>query len=170
MGAELLGWLAKGPLKLHVSRQHKRQIVHQLTQVADWWRSLGEDAESDFASRVGECPVPMAQSLVEDEESFLRLIAWLTEPDENGQARTPRQLISMRLNKLLDWPPNYGTVAWTQDPDDPSQVLVFAGELSHGDLPETAGYRHLQLLALTGVGALVGIKLLAPCITLTLTD
>lgn len=152
MGAELLGWLAKGPMKLHVSRKHKRQIVHQLSQIANWWQGMGDDAEFDYASRIGECPIPIAQSLIDDESSFRRLIEWLTEPEGN-EPRTPKQLISSRLNQLLDWPPHHGTAAWTNDPDDPSQVIVFAGELSWGDLPETSGYRHLQLLALTGVGA-----------------
>ncbi len=169
MGAELLGWLAKGPLKLRVSRSHKRQIVHQLSQIANWWRSMGDDAETDYAERVSESPIPMAQSLIDDESSFQRLIEWLTET-EGDESRTPKQLLSSRLNELLDWPPHHGTAAWTQDPDDPSQVIVFAGEMTDGDLPETSGYVQLQLLALTGVGALVGIKLLAPCITLTLRD
>jgi hypothetical protein len=34
MGADLVGWMAKGPLKLRVSRKHKRQIVHQLARIA----------------------------------------------------------------------------------------------------------------------------------------
>jgi hypothetical protein len=49
-------------------------------------------------------------------------------------------------------------------------VFVFSGGMTWGDEPDLAGYRHLQLLALTGVGAAVGLKLLDPCVTLTLTE
>jgi hypothetical protein len=169
MGAGLIGWLAKGPLKLRVSRKHERQMVHQLSQIADWWRSLGEDAEVEYPLRVGECPIPIAQSLVEDETCFFLLMEWLTQPDDDKQS-TPKRLIAARLNELLIWPPDDASTAWTQDPDDATQVIVFAGEMSWGDLPETPGFRQLQMLALTGVAAVVGIKLLDPCVTLTLTD
>ncbi len=175
MGADLVGWIAKGPLKLRVSRKHKRQIVQQLTQIADWWRSLGEDAEGDYASHVDECPIPLDQSLIEDEQSFYRLIEWLTGyelltgyPDVPDVA--PREFIADRLDELLIWPPDDRGSVSIQDPDDPKQVIVFSGEMTWGDEPDLDGYRQLQLLALTGVGALVGIKLLAPCITLTLKD
>ncbi len=171
MGADLVGWIVKGPKQLRVLKKHQQQIVRQLLQIVTWWRSLGDDAELEYAPRVNECPVKFSPALLADEDEFLRLMGWLTDAaPENAADHSQRQGIASALERLLDWPPSCRTTHWVEDPDDASQIIVFAGEMTWGDTPETPGYKQLCFLALTGVGALVGIKLMEPCVALNLTD
>jgi hypothetical protein len=175
MGADLIGWHVKGPAQLHITNQQIRQLAHQLLPVARWWRDLGEDRELICGDPENACPhVSTADIDYYAEFTEVFIPALLPEGDidteprkfTNGKLRA--HLCKLVTNVLAEWPPNYRDTSWIEDPDDPDQILVFAGEMSWGDEPQGGGYQAMRMLAQTGIGPAVGIKLLEGFITLTL--
>lgn len=169
MGADLIGWFAKGPAELTVTDEQKNQLVDAITPVLHWWRGLGEDRESIIGDHVDECP-NTCQLGMDTDDFVAYFIATLYPPENLEDLDNPvdptDEQIESHLRAAIDsliaeWPPNeYRDCAMHPDPDDESQVICFAGEMTWGDSPDGAGFKALQSLAMTGVGSAVGIKCL----------
>ena len=174
MGADLIGWHAKGPASLTLTDERREQIIDQLEQIAHWWRGLPEDVHDDetdekLLAAISGCPLPTdLDMLVGDTAGFRLVMGWL-ERDEHGQpvANLREHLTALTKKLPADWPPTFRDSSYVQDPDDHEQLLVFAGELSWGNEPEGGGFTTLKMLALTGIGAAVGIQCLRGYFTIT---
>mgnify|MGYP006969383108 CR=1 FL=1 len=173
MGADLVGWMAKGPAKLQVPAARRAQIAEGLLAVLDWARSTlpadPQEAEEFLAGCEQEQLPPSIDSwwATSSPEEVLQLLARLS-PERDVPRRRQRAHLNRYLRELLRaWPPEgCRDAAVLTDPDDPTQVLVFAGEMTWGDEPQGEAFLLLKQLAHSGIGEAVGIRLLAGFVTL----
>jgi len=137
MGADLIGYIVKGPAKLP-----KNAVKLAI-------KSLKAQRKRLIAG-VKECEV-CGQDMVEGETCSC---GWpVIEKDTTDEA------ISELAKELVnEWPPTYRDCCSRQDPDDPKQVIVFAGDMSWGDEPENAGYQYLKKLINSGIGEVLKIR------------
>ena len=136
MGADQIGYLVKGPLKIPA-----RRIKAAVSACKRWRRELldqaGEDAEEDRRK-----------------EATYALTAQEFDPLEIPE--DPKEAI----RRFVDW--WNGMESWDTcsrtDPDQPSQKLVYAGEMSWGDEPDGEGYRMLRRAFAWGFVDCLGIR------------
>lgn len=141
MGADLVGYLVKGPAKL--SRATLSRAIKRLQ------RELKKQRDSN----VGVCYACDIESPVEDavcQECGEQLIAAKLTDDK---------AIADKVTDMFEaWPPDARDCASRADPDDPKQVLVFAGRETWGDEPDGSGYLYLKELLSLGVAETFGIR------------
>ena len=148
MGADLVGYLVKGPCKIDVEKlftpvnlervEKTREYVHSLNQ---WLRGAREQ----------EAPIAPDPTLD-------NLRTWVTAYEEEldeleGDAADWLRETAETWNNL-----DFRDVASRLDPDDPNQVIVFAGDMSWGNEPEGCGYQFLRQLEHSGFWSILGLK------------
>jgi len=140
MGADMMGYLVKGPAKLSkvaIARAKK-----------EYW-ALCQEMNKEGQRKCLNCERLVGLGEERCETCGDPLHEW---PRTKAEADTEVN------NMAADWLPSYRDVACRSDPDDPEQFLVFAGDMSYGDAPEGAGYKYLQELLTTGIGKALGIR------------
>lgn len=167
MGADLIGYFAKGPEKLVVTKKKRRTISDELIALRDWLRPLmlrldGETGdvaiETIFTEEVMQaCPAQLGPV---DEDDLRKIWGWLN-------------VTGIQINALVDvlisnWPPTFRDSSWMKDPDDPEQIMAFCGEMSWGDPPDGGGFEYLEQLGMLGVGTHLGIRVGCSFVTIRL--
>lgn len=136
MGADMVGFLVKGPAKIPAKRiagavRACRRLRQELLAAADSPENAGNRCDAAL-SLTGEYFDPA--DIPEDPEAEVRaFVDWWHRPEGRD--------ICMR-----------------DDPDDPRQRLVFAGEMSWGDEPCGYGYRRLKQALAWGFAKALGIR------------
>lgn len=149
MGADLIGFLVKGPVTLETDPNTMQRAIAIATASLPILRAYNEafersgledlPANTDFSATphlddaILECNLPVELPEKTPEEIVAEFVQFWTLQDA-------RDLTSRN------------------DPDDPSQQLLFAGELSWGDAPEGYAYTQLQLGLLLGLWDVFGIR------------
>lgn len=137
MGAEQVGYLVRGPGKITARqiraavRACRRQRRELLLDMAPGESTRDERMDAAL-SATGEYFDP--EDIPENPEPQIReFVAWWSRPGTRDTARR-------------------------QDPDDPGQVLLYAGDMSWGDEPEGGGYRMLKQAYTWGYVEALGIR------------
>lgn len=136
MGAEQIGCLVKGPQKIPAVRIKaavracKRKRATLLGDAGD--DSSRSERMSAALSTTGEYFDPA--DIPDDPQQEIRsFVQWWHHIDSRDTCSR-------------------------QDPDDPRQVLVYAGDMSWGDEPDGAGYRKLKQAMAWGYAEALGIR------------
>lgn len=137
MGADLIGFLVKGPKNLDPK--------------------LKEAAIGLASNVIGECLLYVGTDRLNDikfeNDSPLKDLD--TCDIERISCLDPEELI----DSLLDvWAGNARDTACRLDPDDPSQSILFTGEMTWGDEPSGYGYDTVRDAAHLGLFELFGIR------------
>lgn len=136
MGADQVGYLVKGPMKMQARRivsavracQQQRKAL-----LEDAGESATRDERMDAAlSATGEYfdPADIPENPVKDIRAFVDW--WHTLDSRDACSRT--------------------------DPDNPRQKLVYAGEMSWGDEPNGAGFQMLKRAFAWGFSEALGVR------------
>jgi hypothetical protein len=169
MGADLIGYFAKGPRKLDRSRAdaatadlaRRLDDLHAMRSLCD---KLDQASDSDDVQRLRRQLYHRVMDSPwnaddDPEPTPIEAVDWDMLSDSIGD-------ILHRLGDWVDltapeiverfiknWPPHYRDTASMPDPDHPRKVIVFAGERSWGDTPEGAGFTYLDRAATLGIAA-----------------
>lgn len=161
MGADLIGYFAKGPRKLP-----KRDIPGAIAE-ADrrlaWLRKARPIVETQPPAAVidllEDCPWldPKQLKRKVDEVDWIQLrdnIAYLLNTAGDIEDLTGEKLVRQFIQ---DWPPEFRDSAHIVDPDCPRKLIVFAGERTWGDPPEGAGFKLLSQAGILGIAPILGV-------------
>jgi hypothetical protein len=136
MGAEQIGYLVKGPVKIQAGKIKaavRACLRHRQSLLADTGKSATQSQRCDAAlSATGEWFDP--QDIPDNPEPIIReFVEWWHCVE--GRDTCSRQ-----------------------DPDDKRQKLVYAGEMSWGDEPQGYGYQKLKQAFAWGYAEALGIR------------
>lgn len=131
MGADMIGFLVKGPKKLDESKiaEAKKKVSERL----EFFQALDADGDerklTQWAKRLGFRTTLDAREVALDVnlDGVPQLVEEFVEFWNSAAAGSlPRDTVSR------------------PDPDDPEQVILFAGDRTWGDSPDGHGYRTLR--------------------------
>jgi hypothetical protein len=139
MGASLIGYLVKGPHQLNTDEATIQLAIARaqsmLDQIAAWKRVETDDEREAFAVQYN-----INHEDFDDHSSSQ--MASLT-------GKTAPELVK---DFLEFWPGEDCRDACVRpDPDSPSKVIIFAGEMSWGDEPQGEAFEQLQRAELLGL-------------------
>jgi hypothetical protein len=186
MGADLIAFVTKGPEELSVSEEAQKDIVNQVMETKEVIVATAEDlivdseADVDFsklpdmsADRSLSIPLPVNNDFGEQPKTRKELRGRDDARDmmfsvlsQTGLARfahlvrTEREDVESAVEDFLGlW---NGEVRWRnvtmrQDPDNPEQKIVVAGELSSGEKPE-GGYEVMERAFSFGIAQTLGCR------------
>ncbi|MDP8218652.1 MAG: hypothetical protein P9M03_08000 [Candidatus Theseobacter exili] len=136
MGADMIGYLVKGPRKLprnavSLAEKELKALRERLKKNPKKCELCGSglDENKDGSKTCDNCdgwPIISASS-------------------------TNKEIKDIAKELAENWPVKGRDVCYRQDPDDPKQIIVFAGDMSWGDPPEGTGYQYLKELTASGV-------------------
>jgi hypothetical protein len=161
MGADLIGYFAKGPKQLP-----KRAIpaaVAQADRRLAWLRRARPIIEAeDHAALVkllADCPwlVPDQKPCQETDIDFAQLeseIDHLLDTAGDISSLTGEEIVKAFIDS---WPPIFRDAAHVVDPDIPDKLIVFAGERTWGDPPEGDGFKLLAQAGILGIALVLGV-------------
>jgi hypothetical protein len=146
MGADMLGYLVRGPAR--IAKRRIETAARMILAAARQRRKTGLvdcpdcgyeiEAKQDFDGVCPGCCGRIGDPLVE--------------------IHTLREARAY-VKRLADrWPPDCRDTVSRCDPDDARQILVFAGDMSYGDEPEGCGYQDLRELMRSGAAQALGIR------------
>ena len=136
MGAEQIGYLCKGPMKIPAARI-KAAVRACLKQRHALLADAGEGATRGERSDA---------ALSATGESF--------DPEDIPQDPEPNILAFVEW-----WQHTDSCDTWSrQDPDDPRQKLVYAGDTSYGDEPDGQGYQMINQAFAWGYAGALGVR------------
>jgi len=152
MGANLIGYLVKGPRTLDVSKQDKAvdrvlRVLEVCKKYNDWAENpdnIGE--EYDFSELDGLVDLADAEEVFDLADIVI------------GFPATKESAEKIVNDLIYNWPPRARDVVCKIDPDDENQVIVFCGDMSWGDEPEGIGYQMLKDGFMFGVWSLFGVR------------
>jgi hypothetical protein len=138
MGADMIGFLVKGPKEIG-----KEQIERAATILWKTRRSGSRECHScggrslrstDECSSCGADMVPLPElTTYEDARTFVRSL-------------------------VGDWPPDFCDVSSRMDPESDTDLLVFAGDMSCGEQPDGRGYQLIKTILGLGIAEALGIR------------
>lgn len=141
MGCDMVGYILKGPVKL--SRRKLPKAIQQLRRELKKQRDSGAgvcyrcDIESPIEMHVcQECGEPLPAAELTDDKAIADKVTDMFEA----------------------WPPDARDCTSRVDPDDPKQLLVFAGCETWGDEPDGSGYLYMKELLSLGIAETFGIR------------
>ena len=146
MGADLIGFLVKGPQKISEETwaEAEAKLVARLEPM---W--LGAKVDCPDCGEPIDCSDPdeVEYGCEKCGSDCIKVMAQLEDRDS----------VTKFMARMRHWPPGGRDVAKRDDPDS-GELLIFAGEMSWGDAPCGCGYEYLHDLVLSGVAADVGVR------------
>ena len=136
MGADLIGYIVKGPTRIK-DKKAKAVLFAQSVQLGAATHCGNCDVDFDADPDDDTCP-----------ECGTELLTF----------KTRKEAAAFAMRYMKDWPPDFRDVASRIDPDDPTQVIVFAGECSWGEEPEGGGYGYMKDILTTGLASFMGVR------------
>ena len=136
MGADLIGYIVKGPVSIK-DKKAKATLFAQSVRLGHATHCGNCDVDFDADPDDNMCPECGAEILV---------------------FQTRKEAAAFAMRYMKDWPPDFRDVASRIDPDDPTQVIVFAGEHSWGEEPEGGGYGYMKDILTTGLASFMGVR------------
>lgn len=176
MGADLIGYFAKGPRPRKFPKRAVDAAIAQAAWRINWLHRAREVIQSDDHVRLFElladCPWADSEQQSEapdtlDVSRIQEEIGQLLNMAGNIDDRTGEQIVREFIES---WPPLFRDTAHVVDPDCPDKLLVFAGERSWGDTPTGAGFQMLTQAAVLGIAPILGVWIEAAFITLNLSS
>ena len=172
MGADLIGYFAKGPAKLP-----KRAVAAAIAEAdrrLQWMQKARPVVEaSDDAAVMGlihDCPwvepVPSRRHSRDDSIDLKQLrleIEHLLTTAGDIEGLTGQDVVKRFIEC---WPPRFRDTSQIVDPDCSHKLIVFAGERTWGDTPEGAGFQLLTRAGILGIGPILGVWIEAAFMTL----
>lgn len=141
MGAELIGFLFKGPARLSRSKKSTRLATKRARNVRN---ALGQ------LRAMSELPLEFPTVLRHLDNDQIQ------EALDNFDALPAPEVA---VTDLLDWwDEGARDTATRRDPDDPAQVIGFAGAQTWGDEPDGVGYRTYRAALTLDILGFFGIR------------
>jgi transcription elongation factor Elf1 len=149
MGADMIGYLAKGPYT--ITKAKRKAAARELLRLARIW--LLENTYTCCTCGAVETDIEEAvKDHLDCQNCGVRYPVYLQDIKCLSHAEK-------KVAAWCDyWPPTWRDCARRPDPDDKKQVLVFAGDMSYGESPDGAGYEYLAELLNSGISDLLGIR------------
>ncbi len=141
MGADMVGFILKGPVELD-----RRRLPTAIQRLC---RELKKQRDSG----VGVCYRCDIESPVED-----HVCQECGEPLPATELTDDKAVADKVKDMFEAWPPDGRDCASRIDPDDPTQLLVFAGRETWGDEPDGCGYQYMKELLSLGIAETFGIR------------
>lgn len=139
MGADLVGYLLKGPKRIDEEKQSA--AIAQIKRVQELiQRITADDPDDDIEAATAE---------------FQRLVFDRYRPMDTYDC-VPEDLINEFVD-LWETSASRDVVSGT-DPDDKTQQIMFAGGTSYGDDPDGFGYQTIHMLNAFNGLTILGIK------------
>lgn len=159
MGADLIGYLVKGPVSFDemaiakaASKVQERNTVIQ-GYLDTYIAAGGDEADQDEISKTVS------------NKDFDDFFEWLFDKEGEVTEEGIRDCIHQDPHKTVvdfikSWSGEdyFRDISSRLDPDDPTKLLVFAGEMSWGDEPQGGGYTLLAEADKNGVLEALGIR------------
>lgn len=147
MGADLIGYLVKGPRKISEAKWRKAE------------KEMLQRMELMWTTHKLICPDCGKEIDITDPDA----VDWGCPHCDSDAPRVlmdidDREAFDSFMKDMKKWPPQCRDTAMRGDPDDDKQVLLFAGEMSWGDEPCGYGFDYLKKLTRSGLGELVGVR------------
>ena len=181
MGADLIVYIVKGPRQLIANgvesdiQQAKEAVIDRAMDIFIErlrtlcfcvWKADGRD-EAEFSEttflRCDELCDKVAEVLAVECDSVIDFSELLTD----FAASTSRKEVCLAycelwqeaLDDLLSlWQDGYRDSSFREDPDDPTQLILVAGEMSWGDTPQGGGYIALAVAFVLCLTDSLGIR------------
>lgn len=156
MGADLIGFLVKGPEKIELTEDLRSAAMKQLGKITEYISRYEQTQNNSSMSTA------VNEALQSDlDHAYEQLGNMAEDQDMLYEELTSLELgfDDEALGKFVEWwhSPLGRNIAYRSDPDDDTKRIFFAGDMSWGDEPDGIGYRYLKWAVYTGVGALLGI-------------
>lgn len=156
MGADLIGFLVKGPSNITDKRQEAVDFLKNRNNVVrDYIDALGKLNEDDAVDY---------NEFFNKDEAILDFLEWRTfDGTHEETAELLNELVCQNPEKTVDdfiqfWENGARDATSRIDPDDKTKVIVFAGEMSYGDEPNGYGYETIRDATYLGLLNFFGIK------------
>jgi hypothetical protein len=136
MGADQVGYLVKGPRRIAAGRI--KAAVRACLRLRKQLLAAADDPEDENSRR----------------DAALHLTGEFFDPADIPE--NPER----EIRAFVDWwrRPEGRDVCCRDDPDNPRQTLVYAGEMSWGDEPSGYGYQMLKKALAWGFAEALGIR------------
>lgn len=156
MGADLVGFFVKGPYKF-TKRAEERAVKAAQEQIdlakplVKWLKKYG----------------PVSGAMSPDDKKKLKLSKLsfaMRDRFEMGFVEDLEVVAKLNARKSVKkfkefWSdPYYRDVTYRPDPDDATQMLLFAGDMSCGDEPDGGGYTELKEAFMLRIPEALGIR------------
>lgn len=155
MGVDLIGFIAKGPLDLLNKKQVAVKFLEErnvfLKESVTKLLDFAEDESADYAE------------LFNGDELLLDFLDNCNGSFEDDAQSIEDELIIKDPKKFVEefidfWFDGARDSMGRIDPDDPTKVIVFAGDATWGDEPNGYGYTLLKKIIQTGLDDVFGIR------------
>ena len=161
MGADLIGYFAKGPRDLP---QDKVPLaIAEVDRRLAWLRRAAPFVEKeDYSGLVGllaDCPwIPGDQGPYNEAEIETEQLGYDIGDLLSAAGNIDDLTGAIWVKDFIDkWPLGCPDAAFIGDPDNPSKLMVFAGESTWGDAPGGEGYRLLAQADAFGICSFLGV-------------
>lgn len=138
MSGSLQGYLVKGPRKIKKSGNPYRRAVRTAKQI----------------SRLAAAVMKDPDGLIQDPPGYTGLVEAIRSSPHKFRYFDVEAFVHQWNRHFQDIP----DVAYRLDPDDDESCLVFAGEVTYGDDPDSEGYCMLEVASQIGVTHDLGIR------------
>lgn len=170
MGADLIGYFAKGPRNL--PDRAIPAAIAEADRRLEWLRRAKPAREAEDHHALYEllkyCPwANPEESLPPFDEVDFETIAYdlddlVTKVGNVDELTGQSAVDEFRGN----WPPLFRDAAHLIDPDIPGKLIVFAGERTWGDTPDGDGFQLMACAGILGIAPVFGVWVEAAFITL----
>jgi len=170
MGADLIGYFAKGPRNL--PERAVPAAIAEADRRLDWLRRVQPALEAGdhraLYELLKDCPWTNPEGSLPplpgvDFEMVSYDLDDLIAKVGNVDALTGQSAVDeFRVN----WPPGFRDTAHVLDPDIPGKLIVFAGDRTWGDTPDGGGFQLLSRAGILGIAPVLGVWVEAAFMTL----
>jgi DNA-directed RNA polymerase subunit RPC12/RpoP len=148
MGADLTCFIVKGPYK--ITEDSQKKAAQALLELACKQRADNQYCCENCGETWEKKP---------DDPNDLECPGCGNKHDTDMDVMTLADAEDVIREFCANWPPSdFRDCNYRTDPDDGTQILVVAGDMSWGDEPDGAGYRYMKRIVYSGVAEILGIR------------
>jgi hypothetical protein len=162
MGADLIGFLVKGPKaftpeQVIMAKGRARAVIGFARELTEVLENEEEFPNNDIQAWAKKKKINLQPLQHVHPEHIAQVVDCLTAAFPKDVAKQTDEFI----DEFVAWWENdqYSRDScFREDPDDSTKWLVFAGDQTWGDPPDGYGYESIQLLVYLGADQMLGIK------------
>lgn len=164
MGADLIGYFAKGPRRLRVS---DRKVFLQVKKLLGWYDKVIGITSKEPSVPMGELRLALREYPGKDTVRSIDVVGfadefgWLVELSDEAVMNLVKE-----FRETWSWRTPYRDMSIIIDPDDSSKQIMFAGEMTWGDTPSGLGFTLLDNAAKLCIAEFFGVHISKPFATI----